>query len=316
MGESTKIEWADHTWNPWWGCTRVSAACAHCYAATWAERWGVGWGASAVPREFGDAHWRQPLAWSAKAKRDGVRRRVFCASMADVFEARDNERGPTLDRLRARLWELIEQTDGLDWLLLTKRPENVLEMIPASWRAGLPSNVWVGATVENQEQADRRIPHLLRVPARVRFLSCEPALSFINICGGLFTQPPVGEPDESPEAGGMWRGPCALGAAGLSWVIAGGESGPGARPMHPQWARGLRDQCTTAGVPFHFKQWGDWAPLPSDEPRRLDDWLVHPDGRHLAQRPIGPDVARMRRVGKRTAGRLLDGRTWDEVPHA
>lgn len=122
MGKETGIEWTDHTFNPWWGCVKVSAACTHCYAETLAARWAFKWGAAAAPRAFGDKHWNEPLAWNRKAIADGVRRRVFCASMADVFERRDNEHGATLDALRARLWLLIEATPGLDWQLLTKRP--------------------------------------------------------------------------------------------------------------------------------------------------------------------------------------------------
>jgi protein gp37 len=260
VGKATKIEWADHTFNPWWGCVRVSDACKNCYAEAWAKRVGQQlWGPRSRRRFFGDAHWAQPARWNAEAARLGVRRRVFCASMADVFEDRAE-----LDPWRERLWATIESTPNLDWLLLTKRPE--LASARAPWRSAWPGNVWAGATVESARWARLRIPQLEAVPATVRFLSCEPLL---------------GRLDLSP-----W-----LEGGALGWVIAGGESGPGARPADPAWVRSLRDACVRAEVAFHFKQWGEWAPAS--------------DG-----------ASDMVRLGKKRAGRVLDGRTWDEVPAA
>ena len=307
MGESSKIEWTDHTFNPWWGCTKISRACKRCYAATFAARW-LQWGPDAPPREFGLKHWNDPVRWDKAAKRDGVRRRVFCASMADVFEARDNEHGPTLDRLRARLFELIEACDGLDWQLLTKRPENMQAMVPASWRSGWPRHVWAGATVENQATALERVPHLLAVPAAVRFLSCEPLTGAIDLTHLNVESHPAAKAAQpigwyaidalSGRNRDMGR-PCPD-APTVQWVIAGGESGPGARPSHPDWFRSLRDQCDRAGVPFFFKQWGDWGPDPmGGHPQRVGH---EADGEELA------------RIGKRAAGRHLDGRTHDGVP--
>jgi protein gp37 len=280
MGQDSAIEWTDHTFNPWWGCTRVSPACQHCYAETLAHRFGTEWGKNADRRFFGDKHWNEPRRWDRAAAKAGVRRRVFCASMADVFEDR-----PELAEHRERLWRLVADTPHLDWLLLTKRPENVLSMTPWAWRVGehsdpphhedpihWPRNAWVGTTVEDQEHADERIPHLLAVPAPVRFLSCEPLL------GPIWLRLGVGMRHE-----------------GIGWVIAGGESGPGARPMQLEWATDLRDQATGAGVPFLFKQWGEWRPIEGDEADELN--------------PHG-----LIRVGKKEAGRQLGGRTWDELP--
>ena len=270
MGEGSKIEWTDHTFNPWWGCTRVSPACDHCYAATLAKRFEVGWGASAPIRTFGEKHWNDPIRWDRAAAKAGTPARVFCASMADVFESRPGEIGAAMDAERVKLWPLIEATPHLRWLLLTKRPANVLSMVPAAWRSGFPSNVWMGATVEDQLRAGERIPLLLRIPAAVRFLSCEPLLGAVELPGGATVDGDA--TDEIP---------------GIHWIIAGGESGPGARPSRPDWFRSLRDQCKAAGVPFFFKQWGDWT--------------------HITETVTV-------RAGKAAAGRLLDGRTHDRVP--
>lgn len=256
MGKNSSIEWTHHTFNPWWGCTKVSPACKHCYAEAWAKRVGQKvWGPRAGRRFFTDAHWRQPQRWNADAERRGVIERVFCASMADVFEDR-----PELVSERTKLFRVIEGTPHLRWLLLTKRPEHATRLARESgWGDTWPNNVWAGTTVESQEYADERIPHLLSLPARIHFLSCEPLLGPVDLSQWL---------------------------ARLDWVITGGESGGKARPMQIEWPRGIRDQCSAAGVAFHFKQWGDWAPV---------------------------DVT-MKRLGKRDAGRELDGRTWDGLP--
>lgn len=329
MGQKTGIQWTDATFNPWWGCTKVSRACRRCYAATFAARW-VRWGPDVPPRELSAEHWRQPLRWSEQAKREGVRRRVFCASMADVFERRDNEHGPTLDRLRARLWELIEQADGLDWQLLTKRPEKMQDMAPAAWRSGWPRHVWAGATVENQDTAEERIPHLLAVPAAVRFLSCEPLTGPIKLTHMDVERHPAAQVAEP--IGWYWINaltgrnddmarPCPD-APRLHWLIAGGESGPGAEPSHPDWFRSLRDQCERASVPFFFKQWGDWQEGSGME--RQHDRIVLNDGRVMTGTDeVGGDTfnrwpefraCMMSRVGKAAAGRELDGREHNALP--
>jgi len=308
MAENSGIEWTDHTFNPWSGCTKVSPACDNCYAEALAKRsprtFGS-WQPGGARKRTSDAYWKQPLSWDRKACLAGKPTRVFCASMADVF---DNQ---VPDEWRRNLWRLIWCTPNLRWLLLTKRPQNIARMLPnedsttpyPSWGDGWP-NVWLGATVENQAEADRRILHLLRVPAKLRFLSCEPLLGPLNLAPYL----DMGEP-----LAGSRRF-----ARALHWVIAGGESGPKARPMHPNWVRSLRDQCQAAGVPFFFKQWGGWCP---DEtlPGRLA-WLS-PDGTLVSggiaevhQAACAKPCRLMNQVGKRAAGALLDGREWREVP--
>jgi protein gp37 len=276
MGKDSRIEWTHHTFNPWWGCVKVSPACDHCYAEAWAKRVGSQvWGPESDRRMFTDAHWREPLKWNAEAVRSG-RRRVFCASMADVFENRSDLVAP-----RARLFELIEATPHLDWLLLTKRIHLVRKLAPK--RKGLPSNVWLGTTVENQEYARKRIPYLLKhVEASVRFLSCEPLLSAIDLSPFIDGKLPK-----------------------IDWVIAGGESGPGARAMHPGWVTALHKQCRQHRIAFHFKQWGHWAPQVA---------LVAPPPKSAKQLHVSGDT--LLGVGKHAAGRFLGGRTWDEFPVA
>lgn len=269
MGENSKIEWTDHTWNPWIGCTKVSAACDHCYAEDWAKRFGqVEWGPHAERRRTSPANWKEPLRWDRAAAKAGRQARVFCASLADVF---DNQ---VPEQWRYDLWELIASTRNLDWLLLTKRPQNIAKMLPVMdsrlpgykpWTQRWPwPNVWLGTTVENQEEANRRVPEFLAVPAAKHFLSVEPLLGPVNLnsvfdhsnehsidalAGRRFYAPQ--DNDGEPEAR-------------LDWVIAGGESGRGARPMHPDWARSLRDQCAAAEVPFFMKQMTKKAPIPDD----------------------------------------------------
>jgi protein gp37 len=245
MGKSTNIAWCDHTFSPWWGCVKVSRGCEHCYMQTFLKRVGqeryFGPSKTTQRRFFSDKHWLEPLKWDREAQVAGVRRRVFCASMADVFE--DN---PALVDERVRLFRLIESTPSLDWLLLTKRPENLCAMLPHSWTHFEPMpNVWLGTSVEDQRAADERIPLLLQTPAAVRFLSCEPLLGPIDL--GDWVLPNFAADD--------WRY-YQPGGRGVDWVIAGGESGPNYRPMDLDWARSLRNQCQASGVAFHFKQIG------------------------------------------------------------
>ena len=271
LAKNSRIEWTTHTFNPWWGCVKVSPACKHCYAEAWAKRVGSRvWGIKAERRFFGDKHWAEPIKWDAAAAEAGERPRVFCASMADVFEDRRD-----LDDARLRLWELIEATPNLDWLLLTKRPELVRKMVP--WGQSWPTNIWLGTTVEDQEWAEERLPHLAEIPAAVRFISAEPLLGPLNIS--------------------RWLG------EHIDWVITGGESGPKARPSSPSWILDLLNQCMASEVPFHFKQWGDWAPG-----QGLN--LAKARASHAA------DGTMMLRVGKKAAGRLLDGAIWDGLPKA
>lgn len=235
MGENTAIEWCDHTFNPWVGCTKVSGACDNCYAEGWAKRTGQAGLWAGDRRRTSEANWRQPIKWNAAAKASGTRPRVFCASLADVF---DNQ---VPAEWRSDLFDLISITPELDWLLLTKRPQNIRRMLRL-WhgRAGADDlverypNVWLGTTTENQEEYNRRWECLREVPARVRFISYEPALGPLTL---------------------MQRQPFP------NWVIAGGESGPKARAPWPEWFYDLRQECAMHRIPFLFKQWGEHRPL-------------------------------------------------------
>ncbi len=392
----TVIEWTSsvrpdgtampgYTFNPHRGCCKISEGCRNCYAETLSKRnpktLGV-WGPLGTRAPASEAYWRSPVAWNRTALAAGERHRIFCASLADVFEGSDTcqdaDAYAVVTASRARLFPLIEATPGLDWLLLTKRLQNIMGektatgktsfagsskaafdcsggfsgMVPEPWRDGFPPNVWIGTSVEDQKAADERIPHLVRVPAAVRFLSCEPLLGAVDLTRWL-----------SPD--GEWRCPACPyklhkrllracdGSVGLdtstarevcpndgrtlipnpqlSWVIAGGESGPGARPMHPDWVRSIRDQCVAAGVPFFYKQWGEWLPMTdyeailssgsvkrfAIEPRHLR--YCYPDGRVADREPGNGDDSPvpfnfLTRVGKSVAGRLLNGKQWDEFP--
>jgi protein gp37 len=253
MGKETGIAWTDSTFNPWWGCTKVSEGCKNCYAETFAKRFGVQWGEEASRRVFrhGGKHWHDPVSWNANAQDEGVRRRVFCGSMCDVFE---DGRREELEPQRRRLFDLIEGTEHLDWLLLTKRPENLADMLPKHWLRSPRSNVWLGTTVENQKAADERIPILVHTPAALRFLSMEPMLEAIQI-PTMFCDTEKVLRDSKPWDN-LARVPIlALGDL-VQWIIVGGESGPRARPFHVEWARSIQAQCKAAGVAFFMKQLG------------------------------------------------------------
>lgn len=351
MGGQSSIEWCDATFNPWIGCTKVGPGCDNCYAeADFDKRKHVAqWGAGNPRHRTSAANWSKPLAWN-KAAANGLfvqcdgcgrrefrkwdntlppgglaccsnpecnalpesdcstaRPRVFCASLADVF---DNEVDP---KWRFDLFALICATPHLDWLLLTKRIGNAGKMLNAiapSFAAMLDSNdrykplpnLWIGATIVNQEEADRDIQKLLQIPAAVRFLSVEPMLGAIQmkscwlhkmtLCGGCPSSD-EGTPVDCPSADER-----------IDWIIAGGESGPNARPMHPFWVRNLSDQCQQAGAPFLFKQWGEFVPM-----------MGHAEGVPVSgEKFIHPDGTIMGRAGKKSAGRLLFGRTWDQFP--
>lgn len=382
MSENTKIEWCDHTFNAWEGCQKAGPGCDHCYAETRNARFAGGtainWGPGAPRRRTSPSNWAKPKRWNEQAAEFelhyGRRQRVFTLSLGDWV---DNQ--VPIEWL-VDLLELIRTTPRLDWLMLTKRigiavsrlqqaHAYVLEHWPAvdaqplSWwlqkwleEGNPPHNVWIGATVVNQAEADRDIPKLLEVPARVRMLSMEPLLGPVDLgawiepwnecgnCGASFDFE-AGRPDECPECGKTGCMCTGFGSVlrrefdeadgrievpelpGINWVIVGGESGPGARPMHPDWARSLRDQCEAAGVPFLFKQWGEWGEPDSIERTGLahNGWFEQDrlDGgvlRHEWPGPIknGVELASLRpevfRVGKKAAGRLLDGRTWDGFP--
>lgn len=220
MGEITGISWTDHTFNPWIGCTRVSAACDHCYAETLVKRYGwAKWGAGEARKRTSDGNWRKPLQWNRKAAAAGVRRRVFCASLADVFDAE------VIDEWRIELMGLIRETPSLDWLLLTKRPQVAKKFFDSY--IDPPLNIWLGTTAEDQKMLDLRAPILRSIPAKVHFLSVEPML-----------------------------GPMRLNGHMVDWVICGGESGPGAREMPEEWAWSLREQCGLTSTAFFMKQMG------------------------------------------------------------
>ena len=348
MAENSGIEWTDDTFNCWRGCQKVSPACKFCYAETRSNRFGEDFSGQRIV--LSDAGWKSPVKWNEKggvctkcggdtlsnqpSLTAGIsqccdatirRRRVFCASLADVFEdwdgpmvnhngkemwidPKDNEwittanlserfaeenmgwRRLTISDVRRRLFSLIDATPNLDWLLLTKRPENIRGMWPST--PGISGNhpassfeeaesvpyrpnVWLGTTTENQRSYDERIEYLHNVQdlCKFRFLSCEPLLGPLQL---------------------------ALPQYPVDWVIAGGESGSNARPSHPDWFRSLRDQCKDAGVPFHFKQWGRF---------------------HLSKMINGGlmdhkfnDGTCMTPIGKKKAGRLLDGTEHNGFP--
>lgn len=272
--EDTKIEWAHDTFNPWRGCEKVSAGCKNCYAESLVTgRQGLQvWGAQAERRIAAESTWKQPLKWNKKAAAEGVRRRVFCASLADLFE---DYRGPSereIVEARAKLWHLIQNTPSLDWLLLTKRPERIAVLL-AGWMKDWPANVWVGCTAENQECAEERISHLLKIPAVVRFVSYEPALGPIDFdlgrcdvhnrqhiavnAQGEYCGECAADNENGELSFGHWLDPCASPKqAGINWIIVGGESGTGARPFDVRWARRTVLQCRDAGVPVFVKQLG------------------------------------------------------------
>lgn len=340
MGKDSHIEWTDHTFNPWEGCTKVSPGCAHCYAEARNKRFGGGtapnWGKGAPRRRTSLQNWNHVRRWNREEASKMVshaefvaaaRPRVFCASLADWL---DDE--VPLEWFMDLLM-LINECQNLDFQLLTKRPENwhdrvanaLVELkrcpIPESldfgqaetarwleaWIGGkAPANVWVGTSVEDQTRADERIPLLRQIPARVRFLSMEPLLGHVSLYAAL-------------KVCGSWQGAVndwtkadystvkfarqSLMPIGwkncVDWVIVGGESGAGSRPMHPDWPRALRDQCAAAGVPFFFKQWGEWAP-----------------GGPVANPSVLTFMGPMMKCGKIAAGRQLDGREWNELPCA
>lgn len=354
MSENSKIEWCDHTFNPWEGCTAVGPGCDNCYAEARNLRFNGGqainWGTGAPRRRTSEANWRLPLKWEKSAfwfmecnacgsrgeskghvcqhchstDMKEARPRVFCASLADVF---DNE---VPAQWRLDLFELIRATPHLDWLLLTKRIGNATRMLPEKFSPATHPNVWIGATVVNQAEADRDIQKLLAVPAARRFLSIEPMLGPVDL-GRVFATCS----DERSSLGcdcstghmnaltGVARcgrtGERYVDFPGVDWVICGGESGPHARPMHPDWPRSLRDQCAAAGVPFLFKQWGEWEDAAPITGVRFGDELRRGTVQHLhaAGNPEGyfrRGDAYVRRVGKKAAGRLLDGREHNGFP--
>jgi protein gp37 len=319
MSAQTKIEWCDATFNPWIGCTKVSPGCTNCYAEGESKRRGwAQWGKGKERHRTSANYWKQPLAWDKRAEardqRSAARPRIFCGSLCDWL---DDE--VPIEWL-ADLLALIHATPNLDWLLLTKRPENWNARIHDAfrddrtggdldylslWLDGDPvQNVWFGVSVEDQTRADERIPLLLQIPAKIRFLSCEPLLGRVNYLQSCF------------DAGNHLH---PYGKSGIDWLICGGESGHGARPMHPDWTRLLRDECRADHIPFFFKQRGEWGIFKpfaggdlGGDMRRGIVQQVRAIGEHDGHFRRG-DIY-MRRVGKKKAGRLLDGREYSEFP--
>lgn len=355
MAADSKIEWCDYTFNAWAGCTNVSPACDHCYAERDTARYKfVEWGPHAQRRKTSPATWAKPYQWQRSHEKffsqNGRRQRVFANSWSDVFD------NAAPQEWRNELFHTIHMTPDLDWLLLTKRPQNMAGMLPYDWGDGWP-NVWLGVTVENQQEADRRIPILMSTPAAVRFLSCEPLLGPVDVerwlkpigihCLDICLDAHYVKPDElsyitnSRNEAIPLCPSCGITAhafgydPAIDWIICGGESGKNARPMHPDWARNLRDQCQAASVPFFFKQWGEWSPCVIDQ---LEDGNLtsayplegcHEAFTHQSRQPAvfwqNQDLVEWpyiemfpaigaRRIGKARAGRLLDGVTHDEFP--
>lgn len=313
MAANTKISWADSTCNLWIGCVEVSPACDHCYARELAERYGwTNWGGPRVRCAQG---WKDARKFQRAANDNGGvdpelgrRRRVFVNSLSDFF---DNHRTVTW---RDEAWQLIRECPDVIFMLLTKRPENIRKMLPADWGDGW-DNVWIGTTVEDQQRADHRIPHLLAVPARVRFLSMEPLLEQVILKSDWLMYDSYA--GEKPK---------------IHWIIAGGESGAKARPMNPIWVQLIRDRAKRFGIAFHFKQWGEWAPMAaarivSDGPvtdrwGNVRDWM-----RRYVVFEDDAGAARVRghsftvhstdlvyRIGTKSAGNQLDGREHLEFP--
>lgn len=304
VGDTTRIEWTDATWSPVTGCTRVSPGCVNCYI-DWAPPFRIE-GRHFTDRDGNRSHeigattgvrlHPDRLDWPLR-KRSWRGKRVFVCSLADLFH------DDVPDEYIARVFAVMALTPEVTYQVLTKRPARMRALLASGTFAGMvwrdvddPSwplpNVWMGVTVEDQERADQRIPILLDTPAAVRWLSCEPLLGPVDLDATGMGVTGTSGPESRPSA--------------VDWVVAGGESGPGARPMHPDWARSLRDQCRDAGVPFLFKQWGD---LVTEEQAPEDITLPAVSWRHL-----GDDQPPVWRVGKKRAGRLLDGRTHDGYP--
>ena len=317
MGDRTGIEWTDATWNPIRGCTRVSEGCRNCYAEVMASRFcGPGQPYEGVAK---DGRWTGEIRVVEKALEQPMRwkrpRRIFVNSMSDLFHE------GVSDEVIIKVLNVAIQCPQHVFQVLTKRPERMAGVLQSCSNevfgkclSGEPTvsdwpipNLWLGVSVENQATADERIPLLMQTPAAVRWLSMEPLLGGVDIarwlrCGLCGSN----EQHGNEKASGCWHDSRYWARHRLiDWVVLGGESGPGSRPMHPDWARSIRDQCAEAGVAFLFKQWGDWTPAGHPmQPEHLDEsriWSADPD-------------CTMVRLGKKATGRILDGWTHDEYP--
>lgn len=297
----TSIEWCDFSFNPWIGCANVSAGCVNCYAHVLSDRFKMAeWGVHGRRGKQEPDYWEGPLKWQRAAVRKGKPLLVFVASMADVFEDH-----PDVIQERQQFWELTAVTPNLIWLLLTKRPQNIMAMVPGAWHHDWPANVWAGTSAEDQRNADERLDWLRRVPAPVRFVSAEPLLGPVDLtpwmsCGhdslsGVGQSPPGLRSCDHCHAtfeddGQVMVSPPQL----INWVIAGGESGQKARPSFLDDHRKIRDDCFRNGIPYLFKQWGTWSPLEYHYGRPGAEVRAYPQGE-------------VKRSGKKASGRLLDG---------
>ena len=316
----TKIEWCDEVWNPVTGCTPISEGCKKCYALRMAKRLAGRCGYPADDPFRVTLHpdrLNEPLKWKKP-------RRVFVCSMGDLF----HENIHPYDIMQ--IFNVMAKAKHHTFLVLTKRPERMLEFykrlrpgttIPGpyfsitgkgeGWAGlppSLPNNIWIGVTAENQARADERIPILLQIPAAVRFVSVEPMLGPVDLVRSIDVAIEINGEIEVPAVGGIGQW--------LDWVICGGQTGPGARPMHPDWVRSLRDQCKAAGTALFFKQWGEFAPSPDPELLGAEYWVTYDGnfGKWEDGDPSLPVAACMDRVGKKAAGHLLDGQEWRQFP--
>lgn len=359
MAENTAIEWCDHTINFWWGCTKVDASCAGCYAERDSTRYGRHSFGPRLPRRVMPNAWKTARELNQVAGEAGIRFSVFTNSMADLFEddhpvvdfdgkapgfARIPAAGKTwgvvkyktLDEVRSDVWEIIEKTPNLIWLLLTKRPQNILSMVPRHWVAdGAPGNVHFGTSAGTQDGLERLIPLLEACKAlnTRSFLSAEPVIESIDPTwiavdadrAGVFNATTghfwIEEWLDNEGTKRQRRNMEFL--RSVDQVILGGESGPKARPMHPDWVRGIRDECKSAGVNFFFKQWGEWAPADREhgivgsvmpDTGEKFTWIGY-DGqtKNPSWHGLKDPIMAIARIGKKAAGRVLDGRTHDEL---
>jgi len=317
---ATKIEWATESWNPITGCSKISPGCANCYAERMAKRLAGRFGYPAddpFAVTLHESQLKKPLKWRKP-------RMVFVCSMGDLFH--EDVPFEWISLVISNAASAHRQNPKHKWLFLTKRPERILAWrewvlktrIDVQHAAWFQHVAWIGVTTDSQEQADKRIPILLQIPAAVRFVSAEPMLGPVDLnwvgSGAAHY--------DCLHGANLFRDGRVSGVTKIDWVICGGESGPGARPMHPGWARSLRDQCLASAVPFFFKQWGQWEPvckLYADDQLEKEDgrgelFALEPNGHFEEYYQPSPDAWLMESVGKKKSGRLLDGREWNQYP--